>query len=249
MAESNTRVGVSARHGGVVFNIIIAIVLVGIGIALLLPPLSTPREARDRSSCKYNLKQIGLALHNYHDEYGVFPPAYTVDADGNRLHSWRTLLLPFLEQESLYNSIDLTKPWDDPANAEAAGGMVESYLCPASDCPTNCTTYVAVVGSDGIWQPGLSRSMAKISDPTSETLLVVEVHSDRAVPWMCPYDAEFSMFLEAGSKTRLPHEGGRQAVLADGSVRYIAADHPAEFWRALVSANGADSDVLARHDW
>ncbi|MEL7264459.1 MAG: DUF1559 domain-containing protein [Planctomycetota bacterium] len=68
-------------------------------------------------ACSNNVKQIGLGLANYHASWNSFPPAYTVDANGNRLHSWRTLILPYVEQQPLYDRIDLTKPWDDPAHA------------------------------------------------------------------------------------------------------------------------------------
>lgn len=76
-------------------------------LALLMPTTRTANNAARRSQCSNNLKQIGLALLIYHDTYGEFPPAYTVDDKGNHLHSWRTLLLPFLEQKTLYESIDL----------------------------------------------------------------------------------------------------------------------------------------------
>ena len=69
--------------------------------------------------CANNLKQIALALRNYESVYHALPPAYTVDAEGKPLHSWRTLILPYLEQQALYDKIDLSKPWDDPANKEA----------------------------------------------------------------------------------------------------------------------------------
>ncbi len=86
-------------------------------IAFLLPATRSSRGAARRAQCTNNLKQIALALHNYEQAYKSFPPAYTVDANGRPLHSWRTLILPFLEQESLYRAIDLSKPWNDPANA------------------------------------------------------------------------------------------------------------------------------------
>src|SRR5687767_15769954 len=88
-------------------------------LAALLLPFSrggAPREAARRMQCGNHLKQIAIALHNYHDVYHCLPPAYTVDAAGKPLHSWRTLILPFSEQKALYDQIDLTKPWDDPAN-------------------------------------------------------------------------------------------------------------------------------------
>src|SRR5437016_2000216 len=89
-------------------------------IALLIPATrSSARPAARRAQCVNNLKQIAQALLNYEQAYGALPPAYTVDAKGRPLHSWRTLILPYLEQEPLYRTIDLSKPWNDPANVRA----------------------------------------------------------------------------------------------------------------------------------
>ena len=87
-------------------------------IALMLPAMRSAREPARRTQCRYNLKQIGLALHEYEQAFGVLPPAYTVDAEGKRLQSWRVLILPYLDQAALYKLIDLTKPWDDPVRPD-----------------------------------------------------------------------------------------------------------------------------------
>jgi hypothetical protein len=76
--------------GGVVLGIV-AVMLV---IAILLPARRTAREAARRNDCLAHIRDIAIAIQNYHDEFGHLPPAYTVDADSNRLHSWRTLILP-----------------------------------------------------------------------------------------------------------------------------------------------------------
>src|SRR5262245_16452317 len=93
--------------------------LIAVAISLCLPPVTRGREAARRTQCKNNLKQILLALTNYELEYQALPPAHTTDANGNPLHSWRTLILPYLDQRQLYESIDLSKPWNDPINADA----------------------------------------------------------------------------------------------------------------------------------
>ncbi|MFN0054259.1 MAG: DUF1559 domain-containing protein, partial [Planctomycetales bacterium] len=82
----------------------LAVLLVcgGILAALLLPAVQQAREAARRTQCKNNLHQIGLALHNYHDAFNSFPPAYIPDASGRPMHSWRVLILPFLDQAPLY---------------------------------------------------------------------------------------------------------------------------------------------------
>ena len=129
-------------------GILLGVFAVLLVIVMLLPVRRGSREAAHRNSCHNNLKQIILGLHNYHDENGKLPPAYTVDAEGNRLHSWRTLLLPYMEgYDELYQSIDLTKPWDDPANAMARETSMQLFQCPSADLEDGMTTYQAVVGS------------------------------------------------------------------------------------------------------
>ena len=78
------------------------------------------RAASERAERRSNLKQIGIALAQYADDHGRYPPAFTVDADGRPLHSWRTLILPSFDQAALAAKIDLSTPWDSPANAEYA---------------------------------------------------------------------------------------------------------------------------------
>jgi hypothetical protein len=107
------------------FIVVAAILLILVG--LMLPAVRTPRHAAGRMQCTNNPKQISLALHNYHSKYRSFPPAFTVDDKGNRLHSWRTLILPFMEQSALYDTIDLSVPWSDPVNHEATKVPVLLY--------------------------------------------------------------------------------------------------------------------------
>src|SRR5690606_31743937 len=116
------------------------------------------------AQCLNNLKNIGLAVLNYEAAYGALPPAYTVDAEGQPLHSWRTLLLPYLDQASLYERIDLSKPWDDPANAVAFETIIEVYQCPNLNPESNLTTYAAMVGPDACFLPTESRRLDEIID-------------------------------------------------------------------------------------
>src|SRR5688572_17568592 len=109
----------TGRRGFRLVELLVVIGLIGLLAALLLPARRSATEAARRMSCANNLRQIGIALHNYQDEFGCLPPAYTVDAAGKPLHSWRTLILPFAEQKALYDKIDLSKPWNDPANRAA----------------------------------------------------------------------------------------------------------------------------------
>src|SRR5206468_2619679 len=94
------------------FTLLAVLGVLALLICLMLPAVRTARPAAYRNQCHNNLKQIALALRNYEELYHALPPAYTTDSNGNALHSWRTLILPFLGERQLYESIDLAKPWD-----------------------------------------------------------------------------------------------------------------------------------------
>ena len=227
------------------FKLLIAVGIMLVLLALLLPAISRDtRGAARRVQCKNNLKQIAFALHNYADHYGAFPPACTVDAAGRRLHSWRTLILPWLDQQPLYDKIDLSKPWDDPANAEVFKTIPLSYRCPSATLPPNCTGYLGVVGEHACFHPGRPRPITEIIDGTSSTMMVFEVAEENAVHWMSPLDASEEMVLNFATSGTPAHtyayEGGNQVVLADGSVRFISGQIPPETLHALISIAGND---------
>lgn len=218
--------------------------LIVILIAFLLPATRRARPAAHRTQCKNNLKQIALALHNYMDTYHALPPACTFDEDGKPLHSWRTLILPYIEQQELYKSIDLSKPWHDPANATAYKTVPSVFRCPAADLTPNSTAYMAIVTPGGCFQPGEPRLLSEITDGTSRTLMVIEVASEHAVHWMAPQDADETMVPGSSPDIRLPHTGGTNAAFVDGSVQFLSANMTPAEWRALISIAGNDNDAL-----
>src|SRR4029453_18405554 len=134
-----------AGRGGLrLVELLVVVGIIGLLIALLLPAVRYSGDAARRSQCSNNLKQIAIALHSYESDYHCLPPAYTVDATGKPLHSWRTLILPFIEQKLLYDKIDLSKPWDDPAIQAAFAANPQVYRCPSVDNPKSHTPYLAV---------------------------------------------------------------------------------------------------------
>jgi prepilin-type N-terminal cleavage/methylation domain-containing protein/prepilin-type processing-associated H-X9-DG protein len=130
--------------GFTLIELLVVIAIIAVLIALLLPAVQQAREAARRIHCKNNLKQIGLALHNYHETHQVFPPAYLVqpnvdavmgvpNGNGDNGPGWTMLmlLLPQLEQANLYNSFNINLPSWHPANARAALTPVAAYRCPS----------------------------------------------------------------------------------------------------------------------
>ncbi len=227
--------------GFTLLELLVILAIIGIAIALFLPATRRAGASARRSQCMNNLKQIALGIQMYESEYGALPPAYTVDADGKPLHSWRTLILPFVEQMPLYQTIDMSKPWNDPANSEALKSIVPAYLCPEVPNIDNRTTYLAVVARGGCLRSTQSRNLSDITDPHGKTLIVIEVDAEHAVPWMAPTDADEKLLLSFGPKTETAHIGGMNAAFVDGRVEFLSAELPPGEWRRLISIAGNDN--------
>ncbi len=224
------------RRGFTWTQLLVVFAIIGTLLVLLMPACDPTRV----SNCRNKLKQIGLALHNYHDVHGCFPPPYTVDACGRRLHSWRTLILPFLDQGPLYGTIDLSKPWDDPVNEPARRTVVSVYRCPSLSGDGDRTTYMAVVGSDGVFRSRETTSWDQIRDATAQTLLVLEANGGRSVPWMEPADLDEQTVHALALASDPPHRHRINMLMGDGSMRATDVRELSEQIRALVSIAGGD---------
>jgi prepilin-type N-terminal cleavage/methylation domain-containing protein/prepilin-type processing-associated H-X9-DG protein len=126
------------RRGFTLIELLVVIAIIAVLIGLLAPAVQKVREAASRLQCKNNLKQIGLALHGYHDSLKRFPPGYvsTVGPGGPADDQgpgwgWAAHLLPYLEQEPLHRQIDFTKDIKDPANAAVRMSVIKIFLCPS----------------------------------------------------------------------------------------------------------------------
>ncbi len=177
-------------------------------------------EPSRRAVCANNLKQIALAMQNYHEANGAYPPAAKYDANGKPLLSWRVLILPYVEQQGLYEQFHLDEPWDSPHNKPLADRMPSVFRCPSERLPSaSLTTYLVVVDPRSMFTGEASGvSISNVGDGSAATLLVVEAAS--SVPWSKPEDLSLAPSdrpLGVGSK----HPGGLNASMADGSVRFI----------------------------
>ncbi|MFO1044045.1 MAG: DUF1559 domain-containing protein [Planctomycetaceae bacterium] len=180
------------RIGFTLIELLVVIAIIAVLIALLLPAVQQAREAARRSQCKNNLKQIGLALHNYHDTMNIFPPE-SIWALGNvggytpRNFSWLTLILPYIDQAPLYNSTNFSQPiWGQPIVSR----QLSVLTCPSdpSSGVQNGMASTNYAGDEGYdWWPrsnnvlggiftlrGTTR-IRDVTDGTSNTILVGEV--------------------------------------------------------------------------
>jgi hypothetical protein len=185
------------------------------------PALIKVREAAARMQSTNNLKQLVLAMHNYHDTFSKFPAAYTTDKDGKPLLSWRVHVLPFIEQDDLYKQFHLDEPWDSEHNKKLIPKMPRIYMSSKKLPEAGLTTYLAPVG-DGTVFPGKDAIQIKdITDGTSNTIICIDADDEHAVVWTKPDDLKANPKKpEAGLSTR--HGDGYLFAMADGSVHFVS---------------------------
>jgi prepilin-type processing-associated H-X9-DG protein len=211
----------------------------GVLVALLLPAVQSAREAARRAQCVNNIKQIMLAMHNYHSANNFFPRD-TTDKDGKPLLSWRVAILPYIEQAELYNKFKLDEAWDSPHNKELLKEMPQTFRCPSlAKLEPFTTKYRGFVGAAAMFEIGQDIGIASITDGTSNTIAVVE--ASEAVPWSKPDDLPFDQNAQpslygAGSS----HPGGFNCGFADGSVRFIKNSVGVQVFKALITRNGGE---------
>ena len=184
----------------------------------LLDVLS-PRRAQ-RNQATNNLKQIGIAMHNFHDVHARFPAASVKDEDGKPLLSWRVQLLPFIDQAPLFDQFRMDEPWDSLHNKALIKHLPPTYIAPGSEAGAGKTNYLGLHHEKGIFHDGDGTRISDIRDGTSNTIMMVEADDDHAVIWTKPDDLEFD--------EKKPHAGlgklrkdGFLAAMCDGAVHFI----------------------------
>jgi hypothetical protein len=218
-----------------------------VAVALLLPAVQAAQEASRRTQSSNNLKQILLALHNYHDTFRTLPPAYTFDRVNKKPGlSWRVMILPFIEEQALYNQFHMDEPWDSENNKALIAKMPKIYRSPRSTAGEGKTVYLGVSGEGGIFSPpkptGQDSPSARgigfgsVTDGLSNTIAVVEASDDSAVIWTKPDDFipdKDNPFQGLLGKSSM----GVQVGLMDGSVRFISPKIAPEMLLRLFGRN------------
>jgi hypothetical protein len=211
----------------------------GILLGLLLPAVNAAREAARRSVSMNNLHQIGMGMQNYASSYGnKFPSRASFDQQGRPLLSWRVHLLPFLEQQALYQQFHLDEPWDSPHNKTLIPLMPPIYRNPSSTAQPEMADYLAVVGEGLMFEGREGRRMSDIHDGTAHTIMVLEVDPDRAVVWTKPDDWEYDARNPMAGLGRI-RPSGFNALFADSHLQTISRDiSPNQFHAMLTIAGG-----------
>ena len=213
-----------------VIAIVVGLSLLGaLLVAMLIPADGSAREAGPRPSCANNLKQIGLAFHNYHHAYGCFPCAVVMDDHGKRMHSWRTTILPYMEQGRLFERYKLGEPWNSPSNQLLLDEIPGGYRCPSDRSAVSTdTSYVRIVGKGTVGgEPNEGVSYQDIADGTSRTIMAIEV-AESGIPWLEPRDVTVQEAVKyitnpEASGRKHAHRGGVMVLMADSSVHFIEA--------------------------
>jgi hypothetical protein len=210
-----------------------------IAVALLLPAVQSARYSAREAQEINQLKQLGLAFHNYCDANRRFP-ANVYDAQGKPLLSWRVQLLPYLEQVGLYEEFHLDEPWDSPHNKRLIPRMPAVLRTPSLPAAPGRTRYVAFAGERTLFPGNKKISFRDVRDGTSNTLLFVRAAPSAAVVWTKPEDLKFD---PKTPKRGLTGQGSRfLAAFCDGSVRRLQLDMPDGAVKALVTRD--DGEVI-----
>jgi hypothetical protein len=215
-------------------------------MVVLMPFAIVARDANRRGKCQSNMRQIALALQIYHQANGCFPPAYIADTHGKPLHSWRLLILPFLDEQYRYAKFSLSEPWDGPKNKLVLGGFGD-FVCPSEPndevsgaAGATQASYVAVTGQKTAWTGEKTRKLTDFGKDASSTIMVIEVANSGIA---CAEPRDFSLeTLNVSGSNSLPiplashrvghveffviYDGGSgvNVAMADGSVHFLQTD-------------------------
>ncbi len=223
------------------------VAVIGVMIALLLPAVQAARGAARRVQSTNNLRQIGLAMHNFHDTFRGLPAQAKTDAEGKPLLSWRVMILPFIEQSNLFDQFHMDEPWDSEHNKQFIKMMPEAYRRPDSKAPEGYTTYLVPVGANTVFEADskptpegrdltIGSRFSEITDGLSNTAMCVEVNDDAAVIWTKPSDLEVNL-MNVWNHLGEAQPGGFNGLFCDGSVQFISKEAGADFLKRWFQRN------------
>ncbi|MCR9291176.1 MAG: DUF1559 domain-containing protein [bacterium] len=244
-------------------ELLVVIAIIGILVSLLLPAVQAVREAARKASCQNNLKQIGIALHNFHDAHHRLPIG-CVEWRGpgkpntHRQFAWSAYLLPYLEQQNLFNAIDFSLPFDAPENAQPAAVRVSVFECPTADkreLIRGQTDYGGLFGErmvtrqadDGVFLYGQEIAFEDIRDGLSQTIAVAEDVGGPDSEWINGKN----VFVQSGgindpnawigdNEIRSRHPSGAMVLFVDGHVAFLGDSVDPKVLGGLITRDGRE---------
>ena len=195
--------------------------------------------------CRSNLKRLGIALHNYHNDFKRFPPAVFRQKDGKKLehpYSWRVALLPYLDEPELYRQYRFDEPWDSERNRKVLEQMPSVYRHPGADKESVYTAYFALVGPGTAFEGSDGVPIRRFFDGTSNTILLVE--AKRATEWTKPEDIPYvpdGPLPVFGGFHRKP-VAGFYALMADAAPCFFPATFDPNMLRRVITR--ADREIV-----
>ena len=193
------------------------------GPAVMPAPMPVASAVPVGFDCSENLRQIGLAMQQYHNEYGSFPPCSVAGPTGNVEHSWRVVLLPYLGEIGLHDAYSFDQPWNGEENQYLADGRPDVFRCPQhAGLSDTETSYVMIVRMNQDADDPTPLSLSQLDGDLSQIPLVVEVGSS-GISWMEPRDMtveEIADQVRQNGGSAAPYSGhqGYRVLMANGSV-------------------------------
>lgn len=245
-------------------ELLVVIAIIGALVVLLLPAVQAARAAAQRTGCQNNQHQIGLALAAYHELHGALPVGCVEwrpwRGTDERQLAWSVYLLPYLEQQVLFDQLDLSAAFDHPVNAEAAAAILPVYICPSSANGAKLVSGRGPSHYGGLYGERITSpnsppkgamlideavKLSQITDGASRTIIVAEDTQFEDGQWINGRNLfDQAMAINAAplfeNDIRSDHAGGALATFADGSVHFLTEDTNLQVLAALCTRAGGE---------
>jgi predicted Zn finger-like uncharacterized protein len=235
--------GTALAITGICLGFFIPVVVAAVLAALLWPAVQAARNAARATESKNHLKSIGLALANYSDTFGSFPPGAIVDAAQREHHGWQVMLLPYLDQQAVYVQVNFKVPWNAPENVKPFQMQIKDFQLPGVDETKDSAGYALshYAGNSYVFRENAGASYREIADGTSTTIMAGEA-AGNFKPWGSPENRrDPSNGIQAGPDSYgSPGSPGAVFLFCDGSVRYLSKAVNPDVLKAFATPAGGE---------